>query len=64
MIFTGLHNLGTISQDAEKDESSRLSTPVEKAVDNSKAALGADSTHRALDRSISFKKLDRWTGCG
>mgnify|MGYP001594812126 CR=1 FL=1 len=51
MIFIGLHNLGTISQDAEKDEGFRLSTPVEKAVDNSKTALGADSTHRALDRS-------------
>jgi hypothetical protein len=49
MLFIGLHNLGTISQDAEKDEGFRLSTSVEKAVDNSKAALEADSAHRGLD---------------
>jgi hypothetical protein len=46
MFLPGLHNLGTIPREAEKSEGSRLSTPVEKPVDNSKTALEADRTHR------------------
>jgi hypothetical protein len=42
MLLTGLHNLGTIPREAEKSEGSRLSTPVEKPVDNPKTALEAD----------------------
>jgi hypothetical protein len=42
MPITGLHNLGTAPPEAEKSEGSRLSTPVEKPVDNPKTALEAD----------------------
>jgi hypothetical protein len=41
MLLTGLKNLGTTPRTAEKSEGFRLSTPVEKPVDNLKTALEA-----------------------
>jgi hypothetical protein len=38
MLLAGLNNLGTTPRTAEKSEGFRLSTPVEKPVDNSKTA--------------------------
>jgi hypothetical protein len=49
MLPTGLHNLGTNPRTAQKSESFRLSTVVEKYVDNLRAALGAGRTHRDPD---------------
>ena len=47
MLLIELHNLGTIPREAEKSEGSRLSTPVEKPVENPRTALEADWTHHA-----------------
>jgi hypothetical protein len=64
MLLTGLHNLGTIPPEAEKSEGSRLSTGVEKPVENPKTALEADWKHREPYRSRIFNYLSERMGCG
>ena len=62
--LTALHNLGTSTRDAENNGGFRLSTSVEKPVDNSVPALEADRTNLTTSESRYFSKLDCWMACG
>ena len=55
-----LHNLGTITRDAENNWGFGLSTSVENPVDNSNPALEADRTNLTIWKSRYFSTLDRW----